>query len=66
MISLSRLSISILSNLLKLLVVSAMMLKSDVSQSAVSSEWLAGEDNRSKWAAVGVLDKMSGDSLKKD
>ena len=42
------------------------MLKSSVGALAVVPEWLAGEDNRSIWAVVGVLGKNSWEKFKLD
>ena len=42
------------------------MLKSGVGLLAVGFVWLMGEDNRSIWAAVGVLGKKVWDKFKVD
>ena len=42
------------------------MLKSSVGQMAIGSVWLMGEDNKSTWAAVGVVGKKLWDKVKVD
>ena len=64
MISFFKSSFSLLSNLLKLVGVSAIMLNSGVGELDFVSEWLVGEDNRSIWVAERGLGKTSWEKFK--